>query len=72
MGTNKGCPCAAVESKIAMLSLEIAKLRHRVACQEQSCLRRTRCAIPLPRLHCAQAVQALPPWRGGAGTTCTL
>ena len=60
-GTNKGCPCAAVESRIAKLSLEIAKLRHRVACQEQSCHRRTRCAIPLPRLHCAQTVQALPP-----------
>ena len=55
MGTNKG-PCAAVEYKIAKLSLEIAKLRHRVACQEQSCHRRTRCAIPLPRLHCAQTV----------------
>ena len=60
-GTNKGCPCAAVESKIAELSLETAKLRHRVARWEQSCQRRTRCAIPLPRLHCAQTVQALPP-----------
>ena len=49
-GTNKGCPRAAVESKIAKLSLEITKLRHRVACREQSCHRRTRCAIPLPRL----------------------
>ena len=60
-GTNKGCPCAAVESKISNLSLEIAKLRYRVACREQSCHRRTKCAIPLPRLHCAQTVQALPP-----------
>ena len=60
-GSNKGCPCAAVESRIAKLSLEIAKLRHRVACREQSCHRRTRCASPLPRLHCAQTVQALPP-----------
>ena len=63
-GTNKGCPCAAVQSKIeseiAKLSLKIAKLKHRVACREQSCHRRTRCAIPLPRLHCAQTVQALP------------
>ena len=63
-GTNKGCPCAAVQSKIeseiAKLSLETAKLKHRVACREQSCHRRTRCAIPLPRLHCAQTVQAIP------------
>ena len=58
---NKGCPCAAVESKIAKLSLEIAKLRHRVACREQSCRRRTRCVCSLPRLHCARTVQALPP-----------
>ena len=61
-GTNKDCPCAAVESKIAaQFSLEIAKQRHRAACREQNCHRRTRCAIPLPRLHCAQTVQALPP-----------
>ena len=49
-GTNKGCPRAAVESKIAKLSLEITNFRHRVACRGQSCHRRTRCAIPLPRL----------------------
>ena len=32
-----------------------------MACWEQSCHRRTRGASPLPRLHCAQTVQALPP-----------
>jgi len=50
-----------VESKITKLSSEIAKLRHRVSYREQSCRQRTRCASPLPRLHCAQTVQALPP-----------
>ena len=52
-------PCAAAESRIAKLSLKIAMLRHGVACRELSCRRRTRCASPLPRLHCAQTVQAL-------------
>ena len=42
-------------------SLETAKLRHRVACREQRCRWRTRCACPLPRQPCAQNVQALPP-----------
>ena len=37
-GTNKGCPCAAVESKIAKLSLKIPKLRHRVACHANHAL----------------------------------
>ena len=60
-GTNKGCRCAAMESKNAKVSLEIAKLRHPVACREQSCRPWTRCASPLPRLHCAPTLQALPP-----------
>ena len=45
-------------SKVVPCAQRAAYPLHRVACREQRCCRLTRCASPLPRLHCAQTVRA--------------